>query len=105
LFFGAYWSNFSLVPNWDIKFSITLEILEESSPWDETSKSSERTLRNAERPARPKLHDRRCRRWMNSCKRPNMRWRSSSNHYDYAWVVMVILKLVSCLYILVLATR
>jgi uncharacterized membrane protein len=27
-----------------------------------------------------------------------MRWRSSSNRYDYEWVLMIIGKLVSCLY-------
>ena len=45
-----------------------------------------------ESPARPKIHGRRCRRWRNSCRRPNMRW-----SYDYEWVVMIIVKLVSWL--------
>jgi hypothetical protein len=45
-----------------------------------------------EYPARPKIHGRRCRRWRNNYKRPNMRW-----SYDYEWVVMIIVKLVSWL--------
>jgi hypothetical protein len=45
-----------------------------------------------ERHARPKLYGRRCRRWRNNWRRPNMRW-----SYDYEWVVMIIVKLVSWL--------
>jgi hypothetical protein len=47
-----------------------------------------------ERPGRPNIYGRRCRRWRwrNTCKRTNMRW-----SYDYEWVVMIIVKLASWL--------
>jgi hypothetical protein len=39
-----------------------------------------------------KIQGRRCGRWRNNCRRPNMRW-----SYDYEWVVKIIVKLVSWL--------
>jgi hypothetical protein len=39
------------------------------------------------------MQGRRCRRWRNNYRRPNMRW-----SYDYEWVVMIIVKLMSWFY-------